>query len=165
MQEATRESQVCLLPRRRGVCEPSLTVLYLPRVSKEALRSIIISQRLLGTREIAVFHHTGCGMLTFDTPQLRKLVKDSDPSNPALSAVDEIDFHEENKPDVKVLLSAADRRTGTYSVNRERMRTFITNLSHSLTVVLSETATLPCKKSLAQRFERQSRRSSALSYV
>ena len=108
MQEATREFQVCL-PRRRGVCEPSLTLLYLPRVSKEALRSIIISQRLLGTREIAVFHHTGCGMLTFDTPQLRKLVKDSDPSNPALSAVDEIDFHEFNgleesiKADVKFL--------------------------------------------------------------
>ena len=65
--------------------------------------------KILGTREIAVFHHTGCGMLTFDTPQLRKLVKDSDPSNPALSAVDEIDFHEFNgleesiKADVKFL--------------------------------------------------------------
>ncbi|KAI0757328.1 carbonic anhydrase [Daedaleopsis nitida] len=63
-------------------------------VAKEALRSIIISQRLLGTREIAVFHHTGCGMVTFDTPQLRALVKESDPSNPALSAVDQIDFLE-----------------------------------------------------------------------
>ncbi|TFK93533.1 carbonic anhydrase [Polyporus arcularius HHB13444] len=77
--------------------------------AKEALRSIIISQRLLGTREIAVFHHTGCGMVTFNTPQLRKLVKDSDPSNPALNAVDEIDFHEFNgleesvKADVKFL--------------------------------------------------------------
>ena len=93
MQEATRESQVCL-PRRRGVCEPSLTLLYLPRVSKEALRSIIISQRLLGTREIAVFHHTDCGMLTFNTPQLRQIVKDSDPGNESLKAVDQIDFLE-----------------------------------------------------------------------
>ncbi len=48
-------------------------------------------------------------MVTFDTPQLRKLVKDSDPSNPALNAVDEIDFHEFNgleesvKADVKFL--------------------------------------------------------------
>ncbi|OCH88621.1 carbonic anhydrase [Obba rivulosa] len=63
-------------------------------VAKDALRSIIISQRLLGTREIAVFHHTGCGMLTFDTPQLRKLVKESDPGNTALQAVDNIDFLE-----------------------------------------------------------------------
>ncbi|KAF7355740.1 Carbonic anhydrase [Mycena sanguinolenta] len=34
-------------------------------VSKDEIRSIILSQRLLGTREIAVFHHTDCGMLAF----------------------------------------------------------------------------------------------------
>ncbi|KAH8100491.1 carbonic anhydrase [Cristinia sonorae] len=62
--------------------------------AKDALRSVIISQRLLGTREIAVFHHTGCGMLTFSSPQLQKIVKDSDPTNPALQAVDHIDFLE-----------------------------------------------------------------------
>ncbi|THH29731.1 hypothetical protein EUX98_g4457 [Antrodiella citrinella] len=62
--------------------------------AKDALRSVIISQRLLGTREIAVFHHTGCGMLTFTSPQLKKIVKDSDPSNPAAQAVDHIDFLE-----------------------------------------------------------------------
>ncbi|KAL4243170.1 Carbonic anhydrase [Abortiporus biennis] len=62
--------------------------------AKDALRSIIISQRLLGTREIAVFHHTGCGMLTFNTPGLRKLVKDADPENPGVNAIDNIDFLE-----------------------------------------------------------------------
>ena len=62
--------------------------------SKEALRSIVISQRLLGTREIAVFHHTGCGMLTFDTAGLRARVKADDPGNAALGAVDGIDFLE-----------------------------------------------------------------------
>ncbi|PIL30956.1 hypothetical protein GSI_07125 [Ganoderma sinense ZZ0214-1] len=77
--------------------------------AKEALRSIIISQRLLGTREIAVFHHTGCGMVTFNTPQLRALVKDADPANAALGAVDKIDFlefqglEESVKEDVKFL--------------------------------------------------------------
>ena len=34
--------------------------------SHEALRSVIISQQLLGTTEILVIKHTGCGMLTFD---------------------------------------------------------------------------------------------------
>ncbi|KAJ8076592.1 hypothetical protein AAF712_000235 [Marasmius tenuissimus] len=43
--------------------------------AKDALRSIIISQRMLGTREIALFHHTGCGLLTFTTPQLREKIK------------------------------------------------------------------------------------------
>ena len=65
--------------------------------SRDALRSVIISQRLLGTREIAVFHHTGCGMLTFNTEQLRKIVKDSDPSNSALNVVDQFDFLEFNQ--------------------------------------------------------------------
>ena len=34
-------------------------------LAKDALRSIVISQRLLGTNEVAVIHHTDCGMLTF----------------------------------------------------------------------------------------------------
>ena len=34
-------------------------------VSDDAIRSLTISQRLLGTREIALIHHTDCGMLTF----------------------------------------------------------------------------------------------------
>lgn len=62
--------------------------------AKDALRSIIISQRLLGTREIAVFHHTDCGMLTFTTPQLRDIVKDSNPADERLKVVDHIDFLE-----------------------------------------------------------------------
>lgn len=33
--------------------------------AQDALRSIIISQQLLGTNEILLIKHTGCGMLTF----------------------------------------------------------------------------------------------------
>ncbi|TFK30757.1 carbonic anhydrase [Coprinopsis marcescibilis] len=63
--------------------------------AKEALRSIIISQRLLGTREVAVYHHTDCGMLTFTTEQLRGIVRDASPGNEAVaSAVNQIDFLE-----------------------------------------------------------------------
>jgi carbonic anhydrase len=36
----------------------------------EALRSLVISQRLLGTTEIVVLHHTDCGMLLFTNQQL-----------------------------------------------------------------------------------------------
>ncbi|KAG5353474.1 hypothetical protein C0989_006632, partial [Termitomyces sp. Mn162] len=61
----------------------------------DAIRSIIISQRLLGTREIAIFHHTGCGMLTFTTDHLRRIVKEADPGNTAIAqAVDQIHFLE-----------------------------------------------------------------------
>ena len=34
-------------------------------VSDDAIRSLVISQRLLGTSEIVLIHHTDCGMLTF----------------------------------------------------------------------------------------------------
>jgi carbonic anhydrase len=44
---------------------------------KDSIRSLVISQRLLGTREIAVFHHTNCGMQTFTTHDLREKLKAS----------------------------------------------------------------------------------------
>lgn len=37
----------------------------------DAIRSLVISQQLLGTREVAIVHHTDCGMLTFTDDQLR----------------------------------------------------------------------------------------------
>jgi carbonic anhydrase len=44
------------------------------RVSMDALRSLVISERLLGTDTILVIHHTDCGMLTFSNEQLRERV-------------------------------------------------------------------------------------------
>ncbi len=40
-------------------------------VTDDVIRSLTISQRLLGTREIMLVHHTGCGMLTFSEDELR----------------------------------------------------------------------------------------------
>lgn len=45
--------------------------------ASDALRSVIISQQLLGTREIVVIHHTDCGMLTFRDEELREKLKDT----------------------------------------------------------------------------------------
>jgi carbonic anhydrase len=39
--------------------------------SEDAIRSLVISQRLLGTKEIVVVHHTDCGMLKFTDRQLK----------------------------------------------------------------------------------------------
>lgn len=47
------------------------------RVSDDALRSLIISTNLLGTREVVVIQHTDCGMLTFENKDLHaKLAED-----------------------------------------------------------------------------------------
>ncbi|HCF99414.1 MAG TPA: carbonate dehydratase [Chloroflexi bacterium] len=45
------------------------------RVSDDALRSLVISSRLLGTNEYVVIHHTDCGMLTFTNDDLRQKIK------------------------------------------------------------------------------------------
>lgn len=42
--------------------------------AQDSLRSVIISQLLLGTREIVVVHHTDCGMLTFSDEQLKEII-------------------------------------------------------------------------------------------
>jgi carbonic anhydrase len=41
----------------------------------EALRSLAISQALLGTREVMIVHHTDCGMLTFTDESLRRKLR------------------------------------------------------------------------------------------
>ncbi|KAF7558566.1 hypothetical protein G7046_g5598 [Stylonectria norvegica] len=41
----------------------------------EALRSILISQQMLGTREIIVMHHTGCGMQSFSDHEFRSKIR------------------------------------------------------------------------------------------
>lgn len=41
-------------------------------VTEDALRSLIISYHLLGTREFMIVNHTDCGMLTFQDAELKK---------------------------------------------------------------------------------------------
>jgi carbonic anhydrase len=82
-------------------------VLLTTWVSKEAIRSIIISQQLLGTREIALFHHTDCGMLTFTTPQLQdKLLAEHPQHADIIKSIDFLpfpDLEQSVKDDVKFL--------------------------------------------------------------
>ncbi len=44
-------------------------------VTADVLRSLAISQRLLGTREIILIHHTDCGMLTFTDDGFRAAIE------------------------------------------------------------------------------------------
>ena len=47
------------------------------RASEDAIRSLVISYKLLGTREWFVIHHTDCGMLTFTNEVMRDLLAKS----------------------------------------------------------------------------------------
>ncbi|HWH11964.1 MAG TPA: carbonic anhydrase, partial [Solirubrobacteraceae bacterium] len=45
-------------------------------VTDDEIRSLAISQRLLGTEEIILIHHTDCGMLTFTDDDFKRSVQD-----------------------------------------------------------------------------------------
>jgi carbonic anhydrase len=45
------------------------------RPTEDAIRSLVISQLLLGTREVVVIHHVECGMLSFSNDDLRQKIR------------------------------------------------------------------------------------------
>ena len=44
-------------------------------ITDDEVRSLVISQRLLGTREIMLIHHTDCGMLTFTGDEFKEQIE------------------------------------------------------------------------------------------
>ena len=62
-------------------------------VTQDELRSLAISQRLLGTTEIILIHHTDCGMLTFTDDDFRKQIHAETGIKPtwAAEAFDDLD--------------------------------------------------------------------------
>jgi carbonic anhydrase len=59
----------------------------------DAIRSLVISQRLLGTKEIILIHHTDCGMLTFTDDAVKAQIQADTGMKPsfALEAFNDLD--------------------------------------------------------------------------
>ena len=55
-------------------------------VTDDEIRSLAISQRLLGTSEIILIHHTDCGMLTFTDDGFKRSIQDETGIKPGWSA-------------------------------------------------------------------------------
>jgi len=55
-------------------------------VTDDEIRSLAISQRLLGTEEIILVHHTDCGMLTFTDEDFRRSIEEEVGVRPQWSA-------------------------------------------------------------------------------
>ena len=51
-------------------------------VTEDTIRSLTISQRLMGTEEILVIHHTDCGMLSFTDEELRRTLEEETGTRP-----------------------------------------------------------------------------------
>src|SRR5216117_4214738 len=55
-------------------------------ITDDQIRSLAISQRLLGTREIVLIHHTDCGMLTFSDDEFRRQIQEETGIKPEWAA-------------------------------------------------------------------------------
>jgi carbonic anhydrase len=88
-------------------------------ITDDEIRSLAISQRLLGTLEIILIHHTDCGMLTFTDNQFKKSIQDDTGIKPAWSA--------EAFPDVDedVRQSIARIKASPFVPNKKSIRGFV----------------------------------------
>jgi carbonic anhydrase len=88
-------------------------------VTDDAIRSLAISQRLLGTEEIILIHHTGCGMLTFTDDQFRSDIEKDTGIKPPWSAEAFGDL------DADVRQSIARIKASPFVPNKDSVRGFV----------------------------------------
>jgi carbonic anhydrase len=88
-------------------------------VTDDAIRSLAISQRLLGTHEIILIHHTDCGMLTFDDDQFKQDIQDETGIKPPWAAEA---FHD---LDTDVLQSIARIKASPFIPHTDEVRGFV----------------------------------------
>jgi carbonic anhydrase len=88
-------------------------------VTEDAIRSLVISQRLLGTEEIVLIHHTGCGMLTFTDDEVLDTIESDVGTRP--------DFALRSFPDLdeNVRESIAALRANPFLPHTQSVRGFV----------------------------------------
>ena len=88
-------------------------------ITDDEIRSLTISQRLLGTREINLIHHTDCGMLTFTDDELRQQIHEEAGIKPHFSMESFSDLEED------VRQSIARIRNSPFIPNKDSVRGFV----------------------------------------
>ena len=88
-------------------------------ITDDEIRSLTISQRLLGTREIILIHHTDCGMLTFTDDELRQQIHEEAGIKPHFSMESFSDLEED------VRQSIARIRNSPFIPNKDSVRGFV----------------------------------------
>ncbi len=88
-------------------------------ITDDEIRSLAISQRLLGTTEIILIHHTDCGMLTFTDDDFKKSIQDDTGIKPEWAA--------EAFPDLDgdVRQSIARIKANPFIPNKDSVRGFV----------------------------------------
>ena len=95
-------------------------------VTDDVIRSLTISQRLLGTREVMLIHHTDCGMLTFTDADLKQQILDETGMTPpfAMEAFTDLD--------ADVRQSVARVKASPYIPYKEQIRGFVYDVESGL---------------------------------
>lgn len=88
-------------------------------VTDDAIRSLSISQRLLGTEEIVLIHHTGCGMLTFTDDEFLGSIERETGIRPGWSAESFTDLEGD------VRQSIARVKTSPFLPHKDAVRGFV----------------------------------------
>lgn len=88
-------------------------------VTEDTIRSLIISQRIGGTREVMVIHNTECGMLTFKDEELKQQVSSETGQDPPFAFHAFTDLEEQIRQDV------ASIRESSLLVHKDSVRGFV----------------------------------------
>jgi carbonic anhydrase len=88
-------------------------------VTDDVIRSLAISQRLLGTREIMLIHHTECGMLTFTDDEFKAAIQEETGIKPPWAAEAFGDL------DTDVRQSIARIKASPFVPHRDAVRGFV----------------------------------------
>ena len=88
-------------------------------VTDDEIRSLAISQRLLGTREIILIHHTDCGMLTFTDDEFKRAIQSETGIKPEWAAESFTDLAED------VIQSANRIKASPFIPHTDSIRGFI----------------------------------------
>jgi carbonic anhydrase len=88
-------------------------------VTDDEIRSLAISQRLLGTEEIILIHHTDCGMLTFTDDEFKRSIQDDVGIKPEWPAEAFPDLDED------VRQSIARIKASPFIPNKDSVRGFV----------------------------------------
>ncbi len=88
-------------------------------VTDDEIRSLAISQRLLGTTEIILIHHTDCGMLTFTDDEFKRAIQDETGIKPEWAAEAFTDLDED------VRQSIARIKASPFIPHKDAIRGFV----------------------------------------
>ena len=70
-------------------------------ITDDEIRSLVISQRLLGTREVMLIHHTDCGMLTFSDDEVKSQIQEEVGIKPLFALESFTDLEEDVRQSIR----------------------------------------------------------------